>query len=407
MKTAYVSAAALVLLMAAGSRGRALAELGFGDQFESFRGTGSDPKQEEAVKRALQSVVTGKLSDMVSKGELEGHKGFQEAVDEVAGNYRAYVNSFQVLSVKSCSLNRADEEGKVQEVAGFEVLVEALVNTARIKRDFEKALRMAELAKLGDNIAAVLEEWAGPEKELKQVQGRLASGAVERAFMNYKFRQVSAQAVQQKFAADLEAGRRLKEEDFKNALLASLKGLGADIIVVGLVQADFLKNTPPAKDSKVKGCVFEVKGWTEAYGRKKLNLLGLVELKAELRVEIEDVEEARKSALSDAGTKLADDLIREIVREKKPQGEEMEVSAPVVLAFENVPESMKSPISSKLEKMAAVEKVTVLRFGREALVFRVMIKAEQEAFLKALLEAFRDEGFGVKSADAGKIVLKK
>ncbi len=405
MKPEYFAQAALLIAIMASS---SAAELGFSDQFETLRGQGSGADIEEAEKHALQNAISSRVSEMASDSKYERVPGFSEAVDSVCRNYRSYVGSYEVVSSKTGKTNRQGKDGQPEEIQGIEITVQAVVNTARIRRDFEKAIRMVELAKYGDNVAAVLEEWCGPEKDGKPASGRHAAYAIERLFMGNKFNQVSIQPLLKRFAGDLAAGKRLSSAEFKDGLLKELKGLAADIIIVGSIEAKFLRKTKVKAKGKdpVEGCLFEIKAWVEAYGRKKLDLLGKAGINEEATSELKDEVEAMNDLLGRAGEWMADAVCTEIVR-KAEKAEEAVLGRPMLFVFENVEDSARESISSKIKGIEGVSDLKILRFGKGALILKAMVNVESEAFRKALLAAFKGEGLSMTSYADDKVIMKK
>lgn len=401
MRTAVLCLALLALGAPA-----ALGQMGFSEQFEEARGEGTGRNAEEAEKRALQNALSSKLHEMVAGGELRDHEGLAKAVNYVAKSYAKYFSHHQVVSRKKADVT-VREKGQVAEVEGCEITVKAMLNKELLRRDLLKALRMAELAKLGNRLALAFEEWEGAEEEGRFSPHAYAENGAERVFMTLRFRRVPSRTLRRSFLEDMDRGRRLSQEDYRASTLEKLKGLGGDVVLLGSVRLVFVEEKERRDDPGRRDYVFEATYWAEAYEGRGLERLGEVRAEKERRTEpARSRDEALAQLFGRLGGSCAESLIDQIIAEKEEKAEEA-AARPVLLVFENVTAAHRTRLPGLLTAIEGVDRCSPLRYGRGVLVLRAAVRLDPEAFDEELAKALRDEGFSVRSASSAKYIFTR
>jgi hypothetical protein len=417
MRTAVISALwAICALTAAPAAG----QMGFSSDFEEGRGEGTGEDSIEATKNAQRNAISAKLSQMVAKGELRDHSGLAKAVNYVAKKYTKYIATCRVVSRKKTDVT-IWEKGRSEVVEGCEITVKVVLNKALLEKDLIKALRMAELAKYGKRVAVLLEEWVGtPEEGALSPHGYTAQ-TVERAFMTLRVKTIPIQSLRVGFQAQVAGGRRLEsnfkaraagdppvETEFKKNMLAELKGLGGDILIVGSVSLVFVEDKALKVEKDRRDYIFEVTGWVEIYDGDEVELRGsnVIKKATKMTSPARNEKEARSLLFSRIGEGWADDLIDQAIADKKDEEEEKPFQS-FILVFENALVVHRTDLPRTITALECVEECKPMRFGRGLLILRAKVTGKTEIFLRDIEGAMKGAGFRLRKADANKIIFMR
>ncbi|MHC4600967.1 MAG: hypothetical protein ACYS47_18395 [Planctomycetota bacterium] len=380
------------------------------DEYETVEAEGKGRNRKEAIEVAKRKAVFDKLIELVKQNELKEFTEDRVGINDVVRDTSRFTGACQVTKAKAirATSGGASQGKRPRGIVGYEVTVSVSVNVSRLWREFEKARRIAALRMYGDKIGVVLqEEIEGKRRKRTPNWNFIASIAVERSFMVYKFRPMPMGTIRERFQASVEGGATLKDEKFKIETVESLASLGSHIRIVGGIVLI------PLPDEKGKDGVrrkaFAASWWGEVHvgGRYERKLAVEEEKENAVTASGETEEDAIDATFKAAGEdlaftlaeKLADDLEKE---EEEEEGERRDVH----LVAREVPVKGFHALEGTIRSIEGILAIKRIRVGRGLFIARITTVLEASELEEALDKALGPLGYERVDSSEKKVDLR-
>jgi len=411
LKTRLFLASLMGMLLLASTSAKAQLEQ---DLFVASKGEGRGRTREQALDRAKKDAVMAVIVEKLKEKGLEEFSEDRVGIRDVMRNSAQYIGRVDVLSSKAsrASSGKGEKGRKGSDPRDsrltWEVKVSASINVSRLMRDFEKARQIAALRVYGEKVAAILHEEIDPGDGKDPVPRWDFMGAigVERTFMMYKFRPLSMGRVRDRFQAEVEAGKTMKEDGFRIEIVEALASIGAHVRIVGGVTLFAVEDAKDADGNPLKG--FTASWWAQVHVGDRYHRRVAVEAEKEKGKgptgRGATVEEAEETAFKAAGEDLAFDLAG-LLAEKLEEIKEAEGDIrDVTFVAEAVPANGFRALEGALHGIEGILNVKRLRVGRGVFIAKLTTTLEPRDLDEALEAALGP--LGISSVESTETKVK-